>query len=655
MKTKRALVFQRPFCFHLLRSEAAKQPPLKRMSESGQRENGQCRESQVPTGTSEHRRVVATCIGLVSAVLLVFGQSVRHQFVNYDDDEYFAANPAVQAGLTQRSVAWAFTSTHAANWHPLTWLSLMLDVELFGPGPGGPHFTNVLLHAANTVLLFLVLLRMTNAHWRSALVAALFALHPLHVESVAWVSERKDVLSMFFGLLALLAYAKYASRTTHHVSRITHHEAESPIHCPPSTVWRSYALALSFFALSLMSKPMFVTLPFVMLLLDFWPLQRVSGVRCQVSGTGPTPERSVVNRHSAIGNRQCNWALVIREKIPFFILSAVSCWITMAAQSGAVQPLNRLSLGIRTVNAVVSFGRYLGKTFWPVDLAIPYPHYGYGSFRLFCACAALLLAVTLCAVWAWRRFPFLFTGWFWFLGTLVPVIGLVQVGMQSMADRYTYLPLIGVFIIVAWGGSELFERWKLPGFVPWSLAVLVLASLAARAAVQVGFWKDSETLFLHSIAVTQGNDAAHYNLGDYYFQQGRYDDAVRHHEQAIAIRPSNDDALNNLGAALAMKGELDAAAARIREAIRLRPDRADAHYNLGNVLVMQCKLDEAESAYAEALRLKPDYPEAHNNLANVLVLQGRREEAAQHYRETLRLNPNHAAARRQLHALETAP
>jgi tetratricopeptide (TPR) repeat protein len=564
--------------------------------------------------TRQNQPIAGISVLLVVAVFLVFGQTLWHDFVNYDDQDYFYSNPHVKAGLTWSGVMWAFRTGFAANWHPLTWLSLMLDAQLFGPGAAGPHLTNVLLHAANTVLLFLLLKRLTGAHWRSAFVAALFALHPLHVESVAWVSERKDVLSGLFFMLTLLMYARYVERI------------------PTPKAKAFYGLALLFFALGLMSKPMLVTLPFVLLLLDYWPLERFA--ICDLRFT----------------IRRLAW-----EKVPFFVLSATSCVVTFVAQKNAVQPFDRIPMGIRAVNAMVSCVRYLRKMFWPVDLAIPYPYPGHWSFELFWLSAAIFLAAIVFVVWLGRRFPFLITGWFWYLGMLIPVIGLVQVGAQSMADRYTYLPLIGVFILLVWGAGEVLESWRLPKQVMWSMAMLILAACTARTLDQLRLWQNTETLFHHTITVTKGNAVAYYNLGEYYSGKGKLDEAVDNYLKAIQIRPGYDDALNNLGVALALKEELDEAVARIRESIRYQPDKADAYYNLGNVFVMQHKPDEAISAYTGALRLKPDYPEAHNNLANLLAGQGHLEEAVKHYRETLRLNPNHEGAKKQLRALGALP
>ena len=574
-------------------------------------------------GVKGRGSVVGICLLLALAVFLVFGRILGHEFINYDDGEYFTANPIVLRGLTSQGVIWAFRTDCASNWHPLTWLSLMFDAELFGTGPVGPHFTNLLLHAANTVLLFLLLIRLTGGRWRSAFVAALFALHPLHVESVAWVAERKDVLSGLFFMLTLLMYARYAEWKSKGAGPGT--AGNFSVHSLDLRPWsRDYVLALLFFALGLMSKPMLVTLPLVLLLLDYWPLRRFE--------------------HSS------RWHLV-REKLPFFALSIASSVVTVVVQKGAVQPLTHLTLGIRAVNAAVAYVRYLYKMFWPFNLAIPYPHHGYWPFWLLGLSAALLLGASLVAVRQGRRFPFLVTGWFWYVGMLVPVIGLVQVGMQSMADRYTYLPLIGVFIVLAWTGAELAERWRLPRAVAGSVALLLLAACATRTVDQLRFWRNSDTLFRHAVAVTRGNDVAWYNLGEYHFNRKQINEAIACYRNAVEIRSNYDDALNNLGVALAVKGNLDEAVVRIRQAIRCRPNKADAHYNLGNALVLQNQLDEAVVAYTEALRLRPDYPEAHNNLANVLFTQQHRDAAAQHYREALRLNPNHEGAQRGLRAL----
>jgi protein O-mannosyl-transferase len=553
--------------------------------------------------TRNNSAAFSVSVLLAAAVFLAFGQTLRHEFVNYDDNLYFYSNPQVQAGLTWHGVMWAFRTGETNNWHPLTWLSLMLDVTLFGTAPAGPHLTNIILHAANTVLLFLLLRRLTGAHWRSAFVAALFALHPLHVESVAWVSERKDMLSACFGLLALLMYARYARAGAK----------------PPAS--RDYWLALLLYALALMSKPMMVTLPFVMLLLDWWPLGRFE----------PTVARS---RSSVLGR-------LMFEKLPLIALSAVSSMVTLVYQKKAIQSLTHITIGIRIVNAVVSYGRYLGKMFWPVNLAVPYPHTGYASFELCCLSAVLIAAVCLVVYRLRSNFPFLVTGWFWYLGMLVPVIGLVQVGMQSMADRYTYLPLVCVFIMLTWGADKILKRWELSATAICPMALLVLAACTARTIDQLRVWQDSETLFRHALAVTDDNFIAHNNLGLALMQTGRVEDAVPHFRQALSIRPAFAEAHNNLGNALLQTGSAGEALEHFREASRLMPDSASVHYDLGNALSQIGHYGEAIAQYELALRIKPDFAEARYNLGNALLRSGKAAEAIAQYEQALRIRPDH--------------
>jgi len=562
-----------------------------------------------------------------------------HDFVDYDDGGYFFDNAHVLAGLSLENVGWAFRTTHASNWHPITWLSLMLDAQLFGPAPFGPHLSNVLLHAINAVLLFRLLQRLTGAHWRSAFVAGLFALHPLHVESVAWVSERKDVLSAFFGLLTLLCYGRYAQAQQRKDQ--THAKSDTP-----PRPKRDYLLALLFFVLGLMSKPMLVTLPFAMLLLDWWPLGRIPTRLDQAAANQAFSQEQFRPKFSF-----SVLVPLLIEKLPFFVLSAASCAVTLVAQHEPVKAMEQLPSSMRVVNAVVAYAAYLGKTFWPVNLAIPYLHPGYWPFGVFCLSAAALLAVCIFVLWYGRKWPFLVTGWFWYLGMLVPVIGLVQVGPQSMADRYTYLPLIGVFMMVIWGISTALARWRFPRAAARIGAIAILSVCAARTFDQLGHWQNTETLFQHTATVTKDNYIAHYNLGHFYFRKNRINEAIQHYSRAVQIRPHYDDALNNLGIALAVNGELDAAVERLQKAIEVAPHRPDTYYNLGNVLVMQRRLEEAATAYKQALTLNPDYPEAHSNLANVLAMQGDKNEAAKHYIEALRLNPHFDAAKRGLQML----
>jgi tetratricopeptide (TPR) repeat protein len=559
-----------------------------------------------PDSNNNHT-VLSVCILLAATVFLVFGRTYWYDFVNFDDDIYFFSNYHVKAGLTGNGALWAFRATDAFNWHPLTWLSLMLDAQLFGTGPAGPHLTNVILHAANAGLLFLLLKRLTGALWPSAFVSAMFALHPLHVESVAWVSERKDVLSGLFFMLTLLMYARYAQNS-----------ARSQVSGVRWLGSCDYWLAVLFFALGLMSKPMLVTVPFVLLLLDYWPLHRFD---------------------------LTTFKRLLTEKLPFLALSTASCIATFLVQSrsGAVHSAKEISMTLRIENAFVSYARYLHKTFWPERLAVPYPHPGIWPWETVVFSIALVFCVGIITLRLAPKAPFLVTGWFWFLGMLVPAIGLIQVGMQSMADRYTYLPLIGVFIMLAWGWGAAFEHWRLPKPAMGSLAVLVLAACTARTMDQLPYWKNSGTLFRHAIEVTEHNHTAYYNLGEYCSENDRLDEAIDNYLKAIQIRPDYYNALGNLGVLLAKRGELDEAIARIRESIRYKPDNTN-YYNLGNVLVAQHKLDEAVSAFTETLRLKPDYPEAHNNLANVLLEQGHLDAAIEHFNKAFEFDPDYAEA-----------
>jgi len=572
----------------------------------------------------------AICLLLAVVTLAVFGPVVRCDFISYDDPEYVVSNPHVQAGLTLNGIGWAFTTGCASNWHPLTWLSHMLDVTLFGAGPVGPHLMNLLLHTANAVLLFLALHQMTAAVGRSAFVAVLFALHPLHVESVAWISERKDVLSTLFWMLTLLAYSRYAQsrargegRGAKAIGSALNLRLSAPL---------DYPLALLFFALGLMSKPMVVTLPFVLLLLDFWPLGRF-----EMAGA----------RHAPFAT----FSRLVQEKIPFFALSGISCVITFLAQraGGAVQPLATLPASLRTENAVVSYLRYLGKCFWPANLAVPYP-YHHAHWPLLLVAGAVTVVAGACGATLWwrNRWPFLFSGWFWFLGTLVPVIGLVQVGDQSLADRYTYIPLIGVFLAATWGVAALWQHWRLPPTVAASLAFLILGTCGILTASQLRCWRNSETLARHALALTANNWMAHHSLAVYLADKGKADDALAEYRVALKINPDSVAVLNNLGAALAAQKRFTEAIACLERSWRLRPDRANTHCNLGFALEETGNSDAALAHYAEALRLDPEYATAHFKLGDLLVKRGNNAEAIAHLRRAVELQPDFLDARNNL-------
>jgi tetratricopeptide (TPR) repeat protein len=529
----------------------------------------------------------------------------------------------------------------------------MLDLQLFGDKPGAQHLVSVGFHIANALLLFLLLRRITGALWRSFMVAALFALHPLHVESVAWVSERKDVLSVFFFLLTLGAYVRYAearmpqpeTATTHHATRTIVHSSRFTFHVSPSAPSFWYLLALLCFALGLMSKPMLVTVPFVLLLLDYWPLGRMQNGECRVKNAEAS-DTLCASRFTFHVSR--NVFPLLLEKAPFFVLVATSSVVTFIVQrkGGAVSTV--LSLGARVANALVAYVRYLSKMFWPSDLSILYPHPGHWPTWHVAGAAVLLLAICVVVALLARRQPFLAVGWLWFCGTLVPVSGLVQVGIQSMADRYTYLPLIGVFIMLVWGIVE----W-LPNR-PWRTELLAVASFLVLAACtlltvrQIHFWRDSEALFGHAVKVTRDNYLAYNNLGFYLNSLGRKTEAMENYRQALKINPAYEDALNNLGYALAEQKKYLEAIPLYEAALRVRPNHVEVHNNLGNALSEIGKIDEAVKHYLIVLQQQPDHADANNNLGIALAMQGKLDEAVPHFLIAIRSNPKYASAHSNL-------
>jgi len=530
---------------------------------------------------------------LAASTAAVFWQVRNFEFVNYDDYEYVLKNPHVLSGLTPSGIALAFTAPHVGNWLPLTWLSFMLDCQLFGPNPGWIHFVNLLLHIANTLLLFAVLKKMTGALWPSAFVAAAFAIHPMHVESVAWITERKDLLSTFFLLLTLAAYVSYVRR---------------------SSMFR-YLLTVLLFAFGLMAKPMLVTLPFILLLLDYWPLKRFSTFDFRLP-TEKNPKSKIKNLKFA----QSFWHLII-EKIPFFALSAVSSVITFLAQRniGAMSDISAVSLGDRVANAFLSYARYIEKMFWPQNLAIFYP-YDVDTFPFWqiALCALLLFGISFLVLRFGRTRRYLPVGWFWFVVTLLPVIGLLQSGPQGWADRYTYIPYIGLFIMIAWGLSEIFSKWRYRKLTIGISMVIVLAALGICARLQVSYWKDTPILFSRALAVTQNNYLAHYNFGSDFSRQGKYAPAIEHYKKAIQIKPYYADAILGLGDALAAQNDSNRAIECWQKTLQLKPgpdNAAHAHNNLGVILQEQGKLTEAFAHFTQAIQLRPDSPIPMNALA----------------------------------------
>ncbi len=584
---------------------------------------------------------------LAAAVLLVYGQTGQFDFIHsYDDREYVVDNTHIHQGLSVSSVAWAFTTFYAANWHPVTWLSHMLDIELFGMNPGGHHLTNAVWHLVNTLLLFLLLRRMTLSTWRSAAVAALFAMHPLHVESVAMIAERKDVLSTCFWMMTLHCYVSYAS------SR--------------SRIW--YALALGCFCLGLLAKPMVVSLPFVLLLLDYWPLQRWR----------PASSATDVQLPAQTGLRP-----LVLEKIPFLAMSAVSSVVTLLAQHslGATGSMTVYPLFHRLANASVSTIAYLAKTIWPHPLVVFYPYRETIAIWQWMGAGALLAAVTVAVLMVGSKMRYLICGWLWYLITLLPVIGVVQVGAQAMADRYTYIPLIGIFIMVVWGLHEALQQVRLKPAAVFTAAALLLAALGTLSWKQARHWTDSVSLFQHAARYSEDNWVAHNNLGSALVRRGypaaalvhyqtaleiapgyadarynlaatqselgRHDEAIRQYRQVLAATPAHTGALNNLCGELVSAGKVKEGMTYCRKAIAIDPNFANPYNNLAVALTKMGRLPEAIQRYQQAIALDKQNPESHQALGKLLAADGRIVEAAQFFHTAWNLDPDNERHRRQ--------
>ncbi|UCE99319.1 MAG: tetratricopeptide repeat protein [Planctomycetota bacterium] len=541
---------------------------------------------------------------LILVTFVSFSPVLNHGFVDYDDNDYVTENPHVKAGLTRDSIIWAFTAEHSSNWHPLTWLSHMLDCQLFGTEPWGHHLMSLLIHIINTVLLFAMLKKMTGTLWRSFFVAAAFALHPLHVESVTWIAERKDVLSGLFWFLTVAAYLQYVK----HPGKI------------------NYSLIVVVFALGLMAKPILVTLPFVLLLLDFWPLERFQ-------------------RHNA-----CR---LVGEKVPLLCLSAISSVITFIVQqrTGAVARIEQVAFDSRVANAFISYIVYLSKMIWPSRLAVFYP-YPTGAVSIWLAVLAALLVVciSICLIWLARNRKYLLTGWFWYIGALVPVIGLIQVGGQVRADRYTYLPSIGIFIIVAWSAAEVLAKWRYRRVVLSVSGGLVICAMVLCARLQLRHWQDSFTLFKHSVEVTKNNYVGHTGLGKALRAQGKLDEAIEQYHEALRIKPDYAITHYNLGNALLAQGKVDEAIDEYHQTIQFDENYTPAFTNLGGALATKGNLDEAIDCFRKAVDLEPNEARTHYNLGYVLELKGSLDEAIKQYRLTLQINSVHTKARDRLEA-----
>ncbi|HZV81408.1 MAG TPA: tetratricopeptide repeat protein [Geobacteraceae bacterium] len=574
------------------------------------------RDRKKSSGEVDSRRaIVLAGIVLMVITFAVYWQAGSHDFIHLDDNVYVTQNPQMAKGLTLSGIVWALTSVDVMYWHPVTLLSHLLDVQLYGMNPHGHHLTSVIIHVFSTGLLLLLLFRLTGTVWQSSFVAALFALHPLHVESVAWVAERKDVLSAFFWFLTLLLYAAYVKKRT-------------------TTL---YLLTFAAFVLGLMSKPMIVTLPVVLLLLDFWPLGRY---HLEEQHHGDHQPRGWLSRLSPLA----------KEKVPFLACSIFSAVVTIYAQikMGGMPTVSTLSLGFRLENALVAYLTYISKTLWPHDLAIMYPLLTAIPLWYAVCALVLLLLVSAATIRLGRHHPYLPVGWFWFLITLLPVIGLTQAGVQSTADRFTYIPHIGLFIMVAWGVPALLKKTPAK---QWILGLLAGGAILASALVtwqQLGYWQDEVSLYQHALRVTSSNYTMHANLGGVFLDRGDLAGAIREYRSALEINPNYADGHYNLGVALATKGDLAAAIKEFQQALTIKPKYADAHNNLGVALAASGDLAAAIREYQAALAIRPAYSDAHNNLGIALAARGDLEGAIREYRTVLAINPDYAAAHNNL-------
>jgi len=578
---------------------------------------------------------------LTILTFVAFSGVATNDFINYDDDHYITKNPHIKNGISLETIKWALTTTYFSYWHPLTWLSHTLDWSLFGSWAGGHHLMSLFFHIGAVLFLFLFLNKTTQAIWPSAIVAALFAVHPLRVESVAWAAERKDVLSMFFGMAALYAYAFYARDKK--ISR--------------------YLLCLFLFVLALMSKPMLVTLPFILLLVDYWPLQRwqktinPQDVKTQVAVVQRLKSKKKKKReNSAISAEKPKSPVtaqsakqltieLLKEKIPFFVLAFISCLITVWAQNkgGSIAPLEKLLFSDRLANALVSYVAYLGKIFWPVDLAVFYPYQLISAGQALGA-AFFLIVLTAAVLFFIRKAPFLLVGWFWYLGSLVPVIGLVQVGNQAMADRYTYLPSIGIFMMLVWGSLYLMPRESIRKFILIPAATVIVVVLSYLTWQQCGYWKDSSSLFSHAIKIDPDNYLAHINLGETLHKKGLFNDALSHYRLALNNKPDSYTAYYNIGLVLDATGNTADAYKYYQKAIKLNPKYADAIYNTALILKNDGKIEEAADHFLRIIEINPYYTDAYNNLGIIYEMYFKNiDQGMYYYREALRVDNTNPA------------
>lgn len=572
----------------------------------------------------KYRTEIIISLFLVLVTLAVFWNVRTHDFVNFDDNIYVTENPFVTSGWTVEGLIWAFTTILDGHWHPLTWLSHMTDCGLFGLNPGCHHMTSLILHLLNVLLLFSVLRLMTGAVLRSAVVAALFAIHPLHVEPVAWVASRKDVLSAFFWMLTMWAYVVYCRHPA--ISR--------------------YILMLFFFAAGIMSKSMVVTLPVVFFLMDFWPLNRVR------QGSTDGKKDLEKSKLPSSGFHRFSLPRLIAEKLLLFILLGLSAILAVSAML-SVQPFTMQLSSImpewdNIVRVPVSYMIYIGKMFWPYKLAVTYPYPEVIPSWQAAGAAVLFIFISVLAIFQARKRPYFIVGWLWYIVTLIPVIRLFNIGPQNIADRYTYIPLIGLFIIIAWGIPDLLARLRYRRVLLCISTTMMLIWLSVSSYVHLGYWQNSLTLFNRAINVTSDNWLAHYNLGSFLLRKGNISEAVNHFSETIRIRPGNEDAHNNLGNAFVKLGRPDDAVRHYLEALKIKPSDAEFHNNLAIALDMQGNSEEAIRHYSEALRIKPGLAKVHNNLGNALKRQARLEESVRHLSRAVQIDPVNAEYHKDL-------
>ncbi|MHB8907351.1 MAG: tetratricopeptide repeat protein [Syntrophales bacterium] len=534
---------------------------------------------------SEKTYLIMSVFLLAAVAVILYWPVTCYQFIAMDDILYVVENPDIQKGLSREGLSWAMTTLYTTNWHPLTWLSLMADNQLYGLNAAGYHVSSLLLHILNTLLLFLVLRRMTGEIWKCLTVAALFCVHPLNIESVVWIAERKNLLSTFFWILTLYSYVRYVDRMG----------------------WLRYVQTLFLFTLGLMAKPMLVTLPLVLLLLDYWPLARFPHANRDLTDNFPKPTRG-----------RFVLSDLLKEKIPFFLLSLLSALVTVYAANigGAVKSVTAFPLSWRFTNALLAYGSYLKKMIWPMDLAIFYPYPTSRPVWQITAAILFLTAITLFVTLKRESHPYLVVGWFWYLITLLPVIGIVQVGFQSMANRYAYVPLIGIFVLIVWGISDLIKtqisRWCLP-----AAAVTLIMIMSFSTWVQLPYWRNSEAVFKHAIRVTGDNFFAQAGMGDVWHRRGNLQIASLHYRESLRIQPGYAEARNNLAVILMKVGRVAEAEVEFRTALKFKPELADAQNNLGAALASQGKFQEAVDHFGRALQLKPGYATAQDNLRKI--------------------------------------